>query len=489
MLLLLLQEVTWTELDGRTYSRRYRPPDAASHLTISMWSDTNQTRAFGGQLDASQRGTMHVSLFRGLRRILCDEPLPSTPGALGPAWLYAPSAAELAAAPPPGLAELAGGGGGRTLVTSVAGRPGYCMASMHNPDERAASTSTTAAALLSVYACSSASPLWSYDEATQALRMAGLGCLAGEDGQPVIAACSEGAPAQQWSLHNGSRLRSKSGLCIGVGGSAVKPQLTGVPCGSAKELSWKPGGARGRMLHACSIAYQACNNAMLLLLLPTVSNLLLHLKPAKPLVTANPVIGYCLRPDVGEVAKPSELQPGLVSVAPCQASNHAFYYQPASQQLIRKDTKLCLTANTSTVSLQPCLASAFAAAANQQWQLAAGGQLRTASDACIGLQQSGAVVVVKCGTDAEARWAFGGACARVAMRACSMHACLRAPFHSRSARTAVRRWQPLAGHESFQGAHNGDQHSGRPAAGSHGRGAGGGAERHDTALPRADTGS
>lgn len=83
------QLITWRDMKGVEFTRSYRPPAQPSHVTLSMWADGDQKRAFGGRLDWSR--SPFFTSFRELRRVLCDvEPSSAPGGALprGPQWLY-----------------------------------------------------------------------------------------------------------------------------------------------------------------------------------------------------------------------------------------------------------------------------------------------------------------------------------------------------------------------------------------------------------------
>lgn len=58
-------EVHWKDMKGVAFSRIYRPPSYPQHITFSMWSDQDQSRAFGGKL-AWDRSPF-ISKFKDLR--------------------------------------------------------------------------------------------------------------------------------------------------------------------------------------------------------------------------------------------------------------------------------------------------------------------------------------------------------------------------------------------------------------------------------------
>lgn len=270
----------------------------------SLWTDGNQTRAFGGKLDLNK--SPYRSYFKRLRRVLCDQKLPSDPAqaaaALGPSWLYASSAcshfpAGSATSPPlspaqqasssaSGLGNAAAGSviaesgsvtaaaapmpsltdftpNGKTLVTNLATPGGssqsasssqLCLELWRGP------SSGGSVSKVGIYACSSHSPVWLYDPFKQTLsvRSVGSGCLRDLSGQVVYMACSTGddSASQQWQLTADGHLRSKTGLCLGLGGPETRHYLVNVTCGASKELEWKPGGASsGHHQHVfCSLA-------------------------------------------------------------------------------------------------------------------------------------------------------------------------------------------------------------------------------------------
>jgi hypothetical protein len=242
-----------------------------------MWSDGDQTRAFGGKLDLSK--SPYRSTFTGLKRILCDAPLPSDPAAaaaaLGPAWLFTGKVAvvtEGSAGSPSGSSVSSSGGmrlsealgsAGTTLTTAQASgasaaagvvADGLCLEKWKGQ----VSGSALGFSRVAAYPCSSSSTIWMFDQSTGLLRDSSTpgSCLSQVGYDPAIAPCSSGSaaivteagqaaqslPEQQWHLTRDGKLRSASGLCVGFGGPQSRPYLTNVTCGSAQELSWKAGG-------------------------------------------------------------------------------------------------------------------------------------------------------------------------------------------------------------------------------------------------------
>eukprot|EP00775_Hariotina_reticulata_P009620 gene9620-9781_t len=393
------QQVSWTEMDGRKYTKRYRPPHAASHVTFSIWSDNNQTRGFGGRLDIDQ--SPYFSRFRSLRRILCDQAFPNDPdeaaAARGPSWLYASSSSRAASrrdgnpsvAATSGLHSLASQlSAGATLATSVGGSRGFCLTS--------GQTLVGSAGLLKlgVLPCSSSSVLWVYDASKQTLSFVNNGvkiCLSEVDGYPGAQTCDEsGATAGQiWQLLDGGKFQSSTGVCLGVGGSSLRPELSEAHCGSEQELTWAAG----------------------------VPDVLQYLEPAKPLVTYNPEFGYCLEP-ARPLSSGTDAAAAPATVVKCgfRKSPAAFYFQPSTRQIVMKGTKTCLTAGTSSgeVFIAPCAEASRAAAAQemkqQTWTWVGGKHLKTIQGACLRVQGlDGVVKLADCGSDVEAAWAFGTA--------------------------------------------------------------------------------
>jgi hypothetical protein len=268
--------------------RSYRPPSAASHITFSMWSDGDQSRAFGGKLDLSK--SPYRSTFTGLKRILCDAPLPSDPvaaaAALGPAWLFGGKAAGVvtessagsqgsssssSGSSSSGIIKLSGilGPAGKTLTTvqvptggaaAAAGATGAAAVDVLCLEKWKGQVSGSALGFsrVAAYPCSSSSTVWVFDQSTGLLRDSSTSgsCLSQVGYDPALAPCSsasaatvteagQGAqtlPEQQWHLTRDGKLRSASGLCVGFGGPQSRPYLTNVTCGSAQELTWTAGG-------------------------------------------------------------------------------------------------------------------------------------------------------------------------------------------------------------------------------------------------------
>jgi hypothetical protein len=239
-----------------------------------MWSDGDQTRAFGGKLDQSK--SPYRSYFTGLKRILCDEPLPSDPAAaaaaLGPAWLFGGSKSTVvtegsaagtsssSSSSVAGLAEALGPAGktlATTQVDAAAGAVGgvLCLEKWKGQ----VSGSTLGFSHVAAYPCSSSSTVWVFDQSTGLLRDSSApdSCLSQVGYDPAVAPCSSAGaatvteagaahtpPEQQWQLTGDGKLRSASGLCAGMGGPHSSPYLTNVTCGSSQELVWKAGGER-----------------------------------------------------------------------------------------------------------------------------------------------------------------------------------------------------------------------------------------------------
>jgi hypothetical protein len=88
------QDVAWVDMKGITYHRRFTPPDEPQHVSLSMWADGDQRRAFGGPLEWGR--SPFYSSFRELRRVLCDLDASAVPHA--PQWLLSDLSAELSGA-------------------------------------------------------------------------------------------------------------------------------------------------------------------------------------------------------------------------------------------------------------------------------------------------------------------------------------------------------------------------------------------------------
>jgi hypothetical protein len=247
-----------------------------------MWSDGDQARAFGGKLDLSK--SPYRSHFTGLKRILCDTPLPSDPAAaaaaLGPAWLFGGKAAVVtegaAGSQSSSSSSSSGSSSGVIRLSEVLGPAGKTLttAQVSGGGITAAGAAADALCLekwkgqvsgsalgfsrVAAYPCSSSSTIWMFDRSTGLLRDSSTpgSCLSQVGYDPAIAPCSSSSaatvteagqaaqmlPEQQWHLTRDGKLRSASGLCVGFGGPESRPYLTNVTCGSAQELTWKAGG-------------------------------------------------------------------------------------------------------------------------------------------------------------------------------------------------------------------------------------------------------
>jgi hypothetical protein len=138
------------------------------------------------------------------------------------------------------------------------------------------------------------------------------------------------------------------------------------------------------------------------------AKLLSYLATAKPLVTSTQeATGYCLH----------SFNYGQLLVKPCMPSNAAnpsWRYDASTSQIMLKGSSspsLCLSGPGREVigARVPVLACQHGAK-EQQWQLTAARQLRSASGSCMGLSATGdgEVVTVACGSANEAVWSFGG---------------------------------------------------------------------------------
>jgi hypothetical protein len=172
--------------------------------------------------------------------------------AMGPAWLYpTPSPAREVSLPESGMEDVPATSGlhslasqlsaGATLTTSVRGVEGFCLT--HEQ------TLVGVAGLqkMGLMPCSSSSVLWVYDASKQSLSFLNNGvktCLSEVDGYPGAKNCDEsGASAGQvWQLLDNGRFQSSTGVCLGLGGPMLKPELSRVRCNSPKELTWASGG-------------------------------------------------------------------------------------------------------------------------------------------------------------------------------------------------------------------------------------------------------
>jgi hypothetical protein len=241
-----------------------------------MWSDGDQTRAFGGKLDLTK--SPFRSYFTGLKRILCDEPLPTDPAAaaaaLGPAWLFGgskPSVVTEGSAGGPSssstsvvrLSEVLGPAGKTLTTAQVSPAAGTAAADAEvlclERWKGQISGSSLGFSRVAAYPCSSSSTAWMFDQSTGLLHDSSTpeSCLSHVGYDPAVAPCrtspaatvieaaqAQTPPEQQWHLTRDGKLRSSSGLCIGMGGPVSRPYLTNVTCGSAQELIWKAGGER-----------------------------------------------------------------------------------------------------------------------------------------------------------------------------------------------------------------------------------------------------
>ncbi|WIA15994.1 hypothetical protein OEZ85_012731 [Tetradesmus obliquus] len=337
------QNITWTEMDGRSYWRSYRPPSAASHITFSMWSDGDQMRAFGGKLDLSK--SPYRSRFTGLKRILCDEPLPSEPAAaaaaLGPAWLFGSSSSSSSSSgggsSSPSSSSSSAirlpevlGAAGKTLTTAqvsaAAAAAGAADVLCLEKWKGQVSGSSLGFSRVAAYPCSSSSTIWVFDRSTGLLRDS-----------------------------------STPGSCL------------------SQELVWKAGEA----------------------------NVLSYLATAKPLVTsAHEATGFCLHPSSSGSLL---VKPCLPSAAANPnwkfdpSSSQILLKGSRSPTLC-----LSGSASEEGVAVAVAVAACAAGAKEQQWQLSAARHLRSAGGVCLGLGASGEVAAVACGSAAEAVWSFGG---------------------------------------------------------------------------------
>jgi hypothetical protein len=162
---------------------------------------------------------------------------------------------------------------------------------------------------------------------------------------------------------------------------------------------------------ACPGWRSKTNHGTLWLLCADVSaeaNLLSYLATAKPLVTSTQeATGYCLHP----------FNYGQLIVKPCMpanAANPSWRYDASTNQIMLKGSSsptLCLSGpGREVIGARVPVLSCQNGASEQQWQLTAARQLRSASGACIGLNAAGdgEVVSVACGSTSEAVWSFGG---------------------------------------------------------------------------------
>lgn len=76
-----------------TWCRRkaFETPNLAMNQVISVWTDSRTgSDNFGGVVDQSR--APYYSSFRNLRRVVCDQPMPTdataATAAMGPSWLY-----------------------------------------------------------------------------------------------------------------------------------------------------------------------------------------------------------------------------------------------------------------------------------------------------------------------------------------------------------------------------------------------------------------
>jgi hypothetical protein len=138
------------------------------------------------------------------------------------------------------------------------------------------------------------------------------------------------------------------------------------------------------------------------------ANLLSYLATAKPLVTSTPeATGFCLH----------SFNYGQLAVKPCMPSNAAnpsWRYDASTSQITLKGSSspsLCLSGpGREVIGARVPVLACQTRAKEQEWQLTAGRQLRSASGSCMGLSATGdgEVVTVPCGSASEAVWSFGG---------------------------------------------------------------------------------
>jgi hypothetical protein len=132
------------------------------------------------------------------------------------------------------------------------------------------------------------------------------------------------------------------------------------------------------------------------------ANLLSYLTTAKPLMTStHEATGYCLHPasDGGLYVKPC---------MPAAAANPSWKYDASNSQIQLKGSSSPVLCLTGTEGEGARVAACLAGAREQQWQLTAVRQLRSASGVCMRLGLAGEVEAVPCGSLNEAVWSFGG---------------------------------------------------------------------------------